>query len=402
MLLKRIWRYTARFFSMWVCHVIVAQVLYWRPSRTPLGDSMFADTLLADTVIAAVCLITLAVLVYQFHKISMLYDDEMRVRFYADGVRQHTRRERWRFVLSRRRFWLESVVLACVYLVLPLTDTWSVLGDFVLGGNETLGRKLCLLLPLAVLCLLLGTVARSNAMERWYWHERGEQRLYDTKKKHKNPSARAFYGGVVGVTFSALVTAGVAGVVIPTLTGYLPALLLLFTSRGMLWVFGMVVVWQVLRALHRVRRRRRFMKRLRALCGAKGYTLEGVVRPYRSLFTLYDGENLRIRAADRLYSVKFLSGKSRRKPLVLHEDGVCEFLTVVKFARAEVTRLSRAYDCAWESDGYKILLLDPVPYKVMNSRAEELDNGSVVRDIKIFTGTAFLNALRRECVERDG
>ena len=124
------------------------------------------------------------------------------------------------------------------------------------------------------------------------------------------------------------------------------------------------------------------------------------MRPYRSLFALYDGENLRLNANGRVYSVKFLSGKSRRKPLVLHEDGVCEFLTVVRFARAEVTRLSRAYEFAWESEGYKVLLLDPVPYKVMNVRGEELDNGSVVGEYKIFTGTAFLNALERACVER--
>ncbi len=401
-MLRRIWRYTERFLSVWVCHVIVAQVLYWRPSRTPLGDSMFSDTLFADAVMAAVCLVTLAVLVYQLNKISMLYDDEMRARLYADGVRQHTRRERLRFLFSQRRLWLERAVLTAAYLFLPLTHTWSVLGDFVLGGNETLLRKVYLFLPLAVVCLLLGTAARMRAMEQWYWHERGEQKLYDTKKKRKNPSNRAFDGAVIGTTFSALVVGGVAGIVIPALVGYLPALLVLFTSRAAVAVLAVIVVWCLMRALRRLHRRRRFLKRLHTLCAAKGYTIEESVRPYRSLFTLYDGENLRINAAGRLYSVKFLSGKSRRKPLVLHEDGVCEFLTIVRFARAEVTRLSRAYDCAWESAGYKILLLDPVPYKVMNVRAEELDNGSTVGGYKIFTGTAFLNALERECVERNG
>ncbi len=399
-MLRRIWRYTERFLSVWVCHVIVAQVLYWRPSRTPLGDSMFADTLFADTVMAVVCLVALAVLTYQFNQISTLYDDEMRARLYADGVRQHTRRERLRFLFTQRRLWLESVVLMAVYLFLPLEHTWSVLGDFVLGGNVTLLRKLYLLLPLVVLCLLLGTAARLRAMEQWYWHERGEQKLYDTKKRRKNPSARAFDGAVVAAVFSTLVAAGAAGVVIPALAGYLPALLVLFTSRAALWVLAVFALWYAVRVLRRVGRRRRFLKRLRALCAEKGYVIEETVRPYRSLFTLYDGENLRIRAAERLYSIKFLACKSRRKPLVLHEDGVCEFLTVVRFAKAEVTRLSRAFDCAWESTGYKIWLLDPVSYKVMNVRAEELDNGSVIGEYKIFTCTAFLNALERECVER--
>jgi len=398
--LKRIWRYTERFLSVWVCHVIAAQVLYWRPSRTPLGDSMFADTLFADGVMAVVCLLALAVLAYQFNKISALYDDEMRERLYADGVRQHSRKERIRFLLSQRRLWVESIALAAVYLFLPLEHTWSVLGDFVLGGTITVSRKLYLLLPLAAVCLVLGVAARIDAMERWYWHERGEQKLYDTKKKHKNPSERAFDGAVIAATFSVLITAGIAGIVIPALVGYLPALLVLFTSRAALWVLGSFILWRVLRALRRLHRRRRFLKRLYALCSEKGYAVEGAVRPYRSLFALYDGENLRLNANGRVYSVKFLSGKSRRKPLVLHEDGVCEFLTVVRFARAEVTRLSRAYEFAWESEGYKVLLLDPVPYKVMNVRGEELDNGSVVGEYKIFTGTAFLNALERACVER--
>lgn len=402
MLLKRVWRYTGRFLTVWVCHVIVAQVLYWQPSRTPLGDSMFADTLFADGVMAAVCLLALAVLVYQFNKISALYDDEMRERLYADGVRQHSRKERLRFLFAQQRLWVESAVLLAAYLFLPLEHTWSVLGDFVLRGHAGILPKLYLLPPLFVGCLLLGIAARLRAMEQWYWHQRGEQKLYDTKRKRKNPSDRAFDGGVIAATFSVLVTAGVAGIVIPALVGYLPALLMLFTSRAALWALSLFLLWRVLRVLHRVCRRRRFLKRLHTLCSAKGYTVEESVRPYRSLFTLYDGENLRINAAGRIYSVKFLAGKSRRKPLIVHENGVCEFLTVVRFARAEVTRLSQAYECAWESAGYKVLLPDPVPYKVMNARAEELDNGSVIGEYKIFTGTAFLNALERECVERDG
>lgn len=401
-MLKRIWRYTERFLSVWVCHVIVAQVLYWRPSRTPLGDSMFADTLFADGVMAGVCLVTLAVLIYQFQKISMLYDDEMRARLYADGVRQHSRQEKLVFLFSQRRLWAEGIVLAAAYLFLPLKHTWSVLGDFVLGGNATLLHKLYLLLPLTVLTLALGVTARLQAMEQWYWHERGEQKLYDTKKKRKNPSNHAFDGAVIGMTFSALVLGGVAGVVVPALVGYLPALLVLFTSQAALWVLALLVWWYLLRALRRLHRRRRFLKRLHTVCAAKDYVIEETMRPYRSLFTLYDGENIRIDAKGRLYSVKFLAAKSRRKPLVLHENGVCEFLTVVRFAKAEVTRLSRAYDCTWNAAGYKILLLDPVPYKVMNARGEELDNGSVIGDHKIFTGTAFLNALERECVERNG
>ena len=82
--LKRIWQYVERFLAMWLCHVIVAQVLYWQPSRTPMGDSLFADTLFADRVMGVVCLLTLSVLWYQYNKISALYDDEMRETLFAD------------------------------------------------------------------------------------------------------------------------------------------------------------------------------------------------------------------------------------------------------------------------------------------------------------------------------
>lgn len=399
-MLKRIWRYVDRFLAMWLCHVIVAQVLYWQPSRTPMGDSLFADPLFADAVMGAVCLLTLLVLVYQFNKIAALYDDDMRERLYADGVRQHSRKERLVFLLSERRLWLETVVLAAVYLWLPLEKTWSVVGDFVLRGRTGLVPKLYLLPVLLAVCVPTALVARMNAMEHWYWHERGEQKLYDTKKKHKNPSQRAFDGALIGITFSALVVGGVVGIVIPSLVGYLPALLTLFTSRATLVAAVVLAVWYLWRTLRRVSRRRRFLKRFAAVCAARGYTVTAMERPYRSLFTLYDGENIHIRNAEREYSVKFLSAKSRRNPLLLHENGVVEFLRIVRFARMEVSRFSRAYDVSWDTDGYKILLLDPVPYKVLNVRGEELDNGSVIGDYKIFTGTAFLNALERDCVER--
>ncbi len=51
--LKRIWRYVDRFLVMWLCHVIVAQVLYWQPSRTPMGDSLFADAVMGTAFLNA-------------------------------------------------------------------------------------------------------------------------------------------------------------------------------------------------------------------------------------------------------------------------------------------------------------------------------------------------------------
>jgi hypothetical protein len=337
---------------------------------------------------------------YQYNKISALYDDEMRETLFADEVRQFGRIERLRFLFAQPRLWIESALLVAAYLWLPLSKTWSVLGDFVLKGRTDFATKLQVLPLFLAVCVPLAMVARMNATEHWYWHQRGEQKLYDTKKRYKNPSQRAFDGAVIGTTFSALVVGGVAGIVIPAMVGYLPALLTLFTSRAALVAIILVAVWYLLRTCRRLRRRRRFLKRLRTVCKAEGYTIQTMERPYRSLFGLFDGENIRLCGAQHTYSIKFLSAKSRRNPLLLHENGVCEFLRIVRFARMEVSRFSRAYDVSWEADAYKVLLLDPVPYKVLNVRGEELDNGSLIGDYKIFTGTAFLNALERDCVEK--
>ena len=66
--------------------------------------------------------------------------------------------------------------------------------------------------------------------------------------------------------------------------------------------------------------------------------------------------------------------------------------------------LNGEYDFNFESEHVKICIVAPVP-NVISAGNEHwhrpIDTGTKVGDYRIFSSTGFLNALRRDCVEKD-
>ena len=175
---------------------------------------------------------------------------------------------------------------------------------------------------------------------------------------------------------------------------WLPALLLLAVIGGF-WLFF---------AFRALRIRRRFVKNLTRLCVEYGFTIEWMKRPYFSLFRYRSGANFRLHANGRVYDCKFFGAMRRHWDMYFHESGKLKTRRAVRLRRVEMFCFTSEYDFAFESEHVKVCIVAPVPKTISagNDRWHRpIDTGTKVGDYRIFSSTGFLNALRRDCVEKD-
>lgn len=179
-----------------------------------------------------------------------------------------------------------------------------------------------------------------------------------------------------------------------SLRWWLPLFLVLALIGGF-WVFF---------ALRALRIRRRFVKNLKRLCAEYGFTVERMKRRYSSLFRYRSGANFTLHANGKTYDCKFFGAMRRHWDMYFHENGTLKTRRAFRFRRVEFFCFTSEYDFSFESEHVKICIVAPVP-KTISAGNEHwnrpIDTGTKVGDYRIFSSTGFLNALRRDCVEKD-
>ena len=354
-------------------------------------------------------------------------------------------------------FWARARVVACSRFF--LIDLAFVLGfalllpfeagfyHVALGFSPTLnraGRKLLVLtvaLPLLALLLLW---ARLSAWQNHLDRERtlpGEERTAPdlimqtfAHARHHAHGASALSG--VNEPTGTIDAAGRAhlrrGSTVTPLLLQLLGLVILYCIGGLgLFLFAPIFlsIWNILRAigalrwwlpfallggvilafwlvfwLRAIRIRHLFFKNLRRLCRDYGFRITHVHRAYRSLLFHHAGPNLRIYANDKAYDVKLFSTLRRHWELFFDEHGTVRCTHALRFRRVEFLRFTTEQDFSFESDAVKICLVVPVPktiYAGNDKWHRPIDTGMAVGGYRIFSSTGLLNALARDCVERE-
>ncbi len=196
-------------------------------------------------------------------------------------------------------------------------------------------------------------------------------------------------------------------IVVPTLVSFWAILAKLGSVRWWLPLFLVLAViggFWAFYALRALRIRRRFLKNLRKLCAEYGFKIEWMKRRYFSLFRYRSGANFRLRANDKTYDCKFFGAMRRHWDMYFHESGTLKTRRAVRLRRVEMFCFTSVYDFAFESEHVKVCIVAPVP-KVISAGNDRwnrpIDTGTKVGDYRIFSSTGFLNALRRDCVEKD-
>lgn len=181
---------------------------------------------------------------------------------------------------------------------------------------------------------------------------------------------------------------------IGTLRWWLPMLLIALVIGGF-WLLAYLRAFRI---------RRRLFKNLRNVCREYGFAMEKVKNAYVSLFKYRDGPNFLLHANGKTYACKLFGATRRHWEMYFHENGTLQIRRAFRFRRVEFFTFTSNYDFAFESEYEKLCIVAPVPKTISagNDRWHRpIDTGTKVGEYRIFSSTGFLNALKRDCIERD-
>lgn len=227
---------------------------------------------------------------------------------------------------------------------------------------------------------------------RWLRREEGESNLMF---KLLAVAAVYLFGGMaLCLTVPVLVSAWAILRSLGAVRWWLPIILLIV-------IFGSVWLLAALRAL---RIRRKLFKGLKELGEECGFRLQEVKHPYSSLFRYCDGTNFQIEAYGKTYDCKLFSAMRRHYELFFAENGTVCCRRSVRFRRVELFSFTSEYHVGAAGEHTRLCIVCPVP-KVIYAGNQQwhrpIDTGERIGDYYVFTSTGVLNALRRNCIERD-
>lgn len=391
---KRLFKSTDRFFNVFLGFILPVQIVYL--CRYVLTYDPFDGPYTADSLTVAICLILLLPLFFSLVRITTVYDRPSRETFYAsplDGFK-----EKLLFWLRQRQFWIEAVAFAVLYLLLPIKWTSAVLVQVFCKGNTASSAKMGLLAVYLPVLFLLHLAARLSAMQVWTAVRQGKD-----VSKWQLDTKKAMKGKIASLTFVCGGGGCILSILLPILPRLLPFAKEALTTSAAVFFAVLLLSPTAFRILRAFRKRRAFLKRFLSICKEKGYDASEIRYPFRSLFFLYRGESFRVTVSGKDYACKLLCAKNRLTPLALYANGNCQFARSVRFLNVELFQYDRVGYFGYEADCQKILILNPVPNRVVKfdaGKAFQLDNGDSVGAYKIYTATAFLNAMERDVLDR--
>ncbi|MCH5183517.1 MAG: hypothetical protein J1E00_04995 [Oscillospiraceae bacterium] len=390
--IKRLIKAVDRFTDVFLGHILPVQLTYF------FTYLLYYDPILEenvhDSTTITISLLMILPLFFSLVRTATVYDRPLREAYLASPAEGF--KGKLTFWFRQTQFWVETAVFAGLYLLLPIHWTSAVLVDVFCGGNTASKAKLlAVYLPMLFLLHLL---ARLSAMQVWTDLQRGknvnrwrlEEKRSMTKRLVETILVYAFCGTML--SFS-----------LPILAALLPFLKKGLTVTVILLLALLLLTPTVFRSLRAFRKRRAFVKRFIAVCKERGYSATAVRYPYRSLFFLYRGEDFRVTVGEKQFACKLLCAKNKRSPLALYANGICQYARIVRLLTVELFQYDKVGKFGFEADCPKVLILNPVPLQVVKfegSKAIQLDNGDIVGDYKIFSATAFLNALERDVLDR--
>lgn len=142
-------------------------------------------------------------------------------------------------------------------------------------------------------------------------------------------------------------------------------------------VIGFIALILGISALRSIRKRAKFIKKLKVTAKESGYTLSEIKRPYASLFVRRNECNFTISQDGKMFSCHFVGSFWERAPMFFVSDTVAYYLHRIGTKNHHLTFLSTfSYD--FEGEGDKLLIVNPVPRKMYATEDEHLTGEGVL------------------------
>jgi len=341
----------------------------------------------------------------------VLYDPTARRRFCKQKPEKKGIFSESLFVLGSYEFLLEAAGLALLPL---LFDTEAYVSPLYLifrhsdfGGA---GRYFLYLLTVFPIFLLIELFMRVRT--RSYWRTLTYE---EAKDKHFDGVALTFLCAVVVLGYPFIVRFYIGALTLAL------AFVIRFAPWVLLGIAAIVLVCSVLMYLRAFRIRHKFFRRLRKSCRLHDIAFPRIERPYRSLFTQKRADyQFTLELHGKRYACKLIGAMAKDMPMIFCDQESGYFKYGFQFRQKDIVFWRSWFTHSFEATGAdrKILIILPAPRKmkaihmqhlfsagkvsfISEGKAERtLDNASEVYGASVFSGSGFLNAIERDCLDR--
>jgi len=338
-----------------------------------------------------------------------LYDPTARRRFCHEPPKETSIFSEWKFALCSYEFLSKTAMLAVLpafwetaYFVYPLAVFFGR-ADF--SHIQIYGLYLLTELPIMAAIDLFMRVRT-----RRFWRTLDEEEALGKR-----------FDVLAVVWLCILIIFGlgfVAGFYFATLVLLIEILLM---PGVLLTILGAVLLVFLLFYVRALRLRVRFISRLKKICREEGAELSRVTRPYFSIFERRNGGyHFTVKVNGKIYACKMLCAIFKGVPMIFcdKESGYFKFGFQVRKNDLVVFRDWFTHGFEAPNADHKILIVNPAPkfmraiqlYTAFSSEKTKfvtegkherlLDNASAVYDTAVFSGSGFLNALKRNCLDK--
>ncbi len=425
-----------RFFEKFLIFTIFNQFVFFVPiivTKDPFEGFYVTKGIVIVGVIISLLLF------YSVTRMTTVYYEDMETRYLDLSPAPEGFGRKLSFIFSQKEVRYELITFGAVYLILPpklLHSGYVWLFAGFESGFIAKIKVLAITLPILFILYILANLSAMN-----YWNKEGrrtrdkykdlsEKELSERKKSEKSERIRfkltlilSYFAGSMALIFF-----------IPALIMTLSPILTLFLNFKFL-ILAILLIFSpwIYRSLRALIKRYKFLRQLKKLCREKKYRLSKINRPYLSLFKPQEGENFSVYIQKKRYSCKLVTSKKRSQPIYIMPDGKAAFLVKIRFLKLVLFSYTKSFQYSYEADCKKVLIINPIPQRVLlprtefgdlmdevsiysgkhgnrlfatnvserNSDSVELDNGDIVGDFEIYSATAFLNALERDCIDID-
>ena len=331
---------------------------------------------------------------------AVLFDREMREAYMKQHESIESFSEKIRYFFGYKKIKIAFCAVFVIYWICPID--WCPVRYAMFGVRETVFTDKLILFPFVAVALgIIAVRAHISALNFWSEdvfitrHRRFNYSYANYAKKTLVMTAAYIFGSIIFIYGAKTV---------------LESLILnvaYFNRRSLISITTLVVCFLVIPFIFRnigaLIKRKKFIKKLRAICDEYRCSLSEIKHPYKSLFKKYNEYNFEFERDGKTYTCKFLSSKHRLRPMTFYEDGIGAVAKVIRIKKTELFRINKYFSYSFESEGKKLLVINPVPKMLyISERGQTLliDNGDRVGEYKIYSGTALINAIDRNTLDR--
>lgn len=359
------------------------------------------QTLITTTLLPCVGVAIVLVCFFSVIRYAVLFDNDMRDAYMKEHEKIVTFSDKIRFFVRYRRVIASFIACILIYFAFTLNSWFPA--DHVLFGNAPIGFiKKLMVFPFALVVFsLIAVRAAVSALNFWSEdvflakHRRFKYTYFNYAKKTAVMIAAYIFGSIVFMM----------GVKV-----CLESLILnvaYFNRRSLITISSLLVCFVLIPFVYRnisaFLKRRKFLKKLKAICDEHRCSLSEIKHPYKSLVKKYDEYNFDFERNGKAYSCKLIYSKHRLRPMTFYEDGIGANTRIIKVKKTELFRINSYFKYGYESDSKKLIVINPIPkmlYASENGRSAMIDNGDRVGEYKIYSGTALINAIDRNTLDR--